>query len=116
MSSHHDIITRFRTLEPRGLLLATRDDFSSVRRRDSLEMAVGGGGLVVTITMAGHQVSIIIIIIIITCYYHHCYHQTQLRAGMGLDDNRWHTVQLVRSVLPYFITTLIPFLDMKMWN
>ena len=81
-------------------------------------MAVGGGGLMVTITMAGHQVSIIIIfiIIIITCYYHYCYHQTQLRAGMGLDDNRWHTVQLVRSVLPYFITTLIPFLDMKMWN
>ena len=51
------IIPRFRTLEPRGLLLATRDDFSSGRRRDSLEMAVGGGGLVVTITMAGHQVT-----------------------------------------------------------
>ena len=48
------IFLRFKTLEPNGLLLALRDDRSSGRRRDAVEVAVSAGGLMVSISMSGN--------------------------------------------------------------
>ena len=74
----YDTITiRFKTLEPNGLLLALRDDQSKERKRDSLEVALSRGQVLVTICMSGHD--------------------SQVRAGAGLDGNVWHTLQLIRS-------------------
>ena len=50
---YDDIRIRFRTLEPNGLLLALRDDFSNERKRDSLEVALSRGGILVSVSVAG---------------------------------------------------------------
>ena len=71
-----DITIRFRTLEPNGLLLAMRDDYSNERKKDSLEIVVKQGGLDVNICMDGQD--------------------SVMQAGSRLDDNAWHTMQLVR--------------------
>ena len=50
---YDDIRIRFKTLEPNGLLLALRDDFSNERKRDSLEVALSRGGILVSVSVAG---------------------------------------------------------------
>ena len=50
-----DITIRFRTLEPNGLLLAMRDDYSNERKKDSLEIVINSGELVLHINMDGHE-------------------------------------------------------------
>ena len=50
---YDDIRIRFKTLEPNGLLLALRDDFSNERKRDSLELALSRGGILVSVSVAG---------------------------------------------------------------
>ena len=77
---YDDITVRFRTLESNGLLLALRDDHSNERKRDGLEVALSRGGLLINICMSGSE--------------------SVVRAGADLDRNIWHTLQLVRSVLP----------------
>ena len=72
-----DITIRFRTLEPNGLLLAMRDDYSNERMKDGLEIAVNRGGLMLNIVMDGHE--------------------TVIHIGAGLDDNVWHTMHLTRQ-------------------
>lgn len=71
-----DITIRFRTLEPNGLLLAMRDDYSNERKKDSLEIVINSGELVLHINMDGHE--------------------TVVHIGTGLDDNKWHTMHLTR--------------------
>ena len=72
-----DITIRFRTLEPNGLLLAMRDDYSNERKKDSLEIVINSGELVLHINMDGHE--------------------TVVHIGAGLDDNKWHTMHLTRQ-------------------
>jgi len=72
-----DITIRFRTLEPNGLLLAMRDDYSNERKKDFFEVTLNRGGLMLNIGMDGHE--------------------TVMHIGSGLDDNRWHTMHLTRQ-------------------
>ena len=50
---YDDITLRFKTLEPNGLLLAMRDDFSNQRKKDSLEIALSRGGIMIAICISG---------------------------------------------------------------
>ena len=47
------ISLRFKTLEPNGLLLAMRDDFSNQRKKDSLEIALSRGGIMIALCLSG---------------------------------------------------------------
>ena len=62
---YDDITVRFKTLEPNGLLLAMRDDFSNQRKKDSLEVALSRGGIMIAICISG---------LIVHNFLTHCFH------------------------------------------
>ena len=70
------ITLRWKSLEPSGLLLVLEDDSAGVEG-DRLEMAVVKGRLVIKLVMEGRE--------------------TLVEAGDRLDDNMWHTVEVVRE-------------------
>ena len=50
---YDDITLRFKTLEPNGLILALRDDFSNQKKKDSMEVSLSRSGIMISISIAG---------------------------------------------------------------